>query len=163
MDKPTVYVESSIISNLTSRPGTHVTTFFLQQATRKWWKKERPNFQLFISDVVLAEICKGDAQASRRRVRAVRNLRILEYGPNIFPLADLLIKKHLLPPKAVEDAIHIAIASYFGMDYLLTWNCRHIANSSIFLPLQSTIEQAGFRCPMMTTPNLLISTKEANQ
>ena len=120
MDKPTVYIETSIISNLTSRPSVHVRTLALQQATRFWWRHERPKYRLFTSNLVIEEIKRGNEEASRRRMVAIQDLAILEITPDMIPLANLLVKKHLLPPKAMEDAIHIAIGGYYAIDYLLT-------------------------------------------
>lgn len=149
---PGVYIETSIISNLTSKPSLNVRTLALQQETRLWWKHRRQRFRLFISSLVRDEIGRGDPEARLKRLHVIEGIEELEIVPEILKLARKLIEKNLLPVKAVDDAVHIATAAFHGIDYLLTWNCTHIANNSTFPRVRDTIENEGYRCPMMTTP-----------
>lgn len=129
MQKPTVYVETTIISFLTSRPSRDLSVLWYQQTTRDWWETCRDNFHLYISDVVYDEIAMGDISASALRLEAVRGMELLHITPQAEDLAQALLDHHSLPKKASTDALHIALAAYHGMDFLLTWNCKHIANA----------------------------------
>lgn len=100
-------------------------------ATRSWWDNRRSQFALYISQVVLDEVARGDAQMAARRLELLRDLPLLEVDLAVQNLAAQLLSQSNLPPKASDDALHIAVATVYGLDYLLTWNCKHIANAQI--------------------------------
>ncbi len=151
-NKPTVYVETSIISFLTSRPSRDLSIWWYQQTTRDWWETSRENFQLYISYPVYIEISQGDVSASALRLEAVRGIELLRTTSEVEDLAQELLESHSLPAKAATDALHIAIAACYGMDFLLTWNCKHIANPFSERLFQKIITQNGYRYPVITTP-----------
>ncbi|MGL4943948.1 MAG: type II toxin-antitoxin system VapC family toxin [Thermoguttaceae bacterium] len=152
LSKPTVYLESSVISMLAARPSNNVLTLAMQRHTHQWWNEERRHCELFVSATVLDEIRRGDASASQERMAIVQGLPILRHEPQIQRLADVLVLRHLLPKKALEDALHIATAAHYGINYLLTWNCTHIANSTNFRRIAKTIRESGFQAPVLCTP-----------
>jgi predicted nucleic acid-binding protein len=154
--KPSVYLETSFISMLTSRPATHVTTAGMQQFSLLWWEKCRNEFRLFVSDLVYDEITRGDSEAAAKRVKAIENIPVLEVIPDVVRLADEIITKHAFPKKAAEDALHVACAAVHGIDYMMTWNCRHIANETRKPLIERLIQDRGFKPPTLTTPQLLL-------
>lgn len=149
---PKVYIETSIIGYLTSRPSRDLITAANQQLTRDWWIKERGKYDLFSSTVVLKEINLGDKDASVERVEAIGLIPILDLRESDIELAQALVKKYLLPKKAATDALHIAVATTREMDYLLTWNCRHIANAAMRKPIEEFLKSKGYRSPTICTP-----------
>ena len=125
--KPKVYIETTIPSYLTAWPSRDLVRAAHQQLTQEWWQI-RDRFELFVFQVVLREANDGDQEAAERRVQAIEHFTVLRLTDEATTLARTLIKEGPLPDKAVLDALHIAIAVTSGMDYLLTWNCTHIAN-----------------------------------
>jgi predicted nucleic acid-binding protein len=125
----TVYVETSILSYLTARPSRDLLAAAHQQVTREWWDGRRKRFEVFISPLVEREARRGDPAAAQRRGAALHGLAMLEIVEDAYDLAAALISEGALPPSAEDDATHIAMAAVHGIDYLLTWNCRHIDNA----------------------------------
>jgi len=157
MKKPTVYIETSIISFLTSRPTRDWTILWHQQTTREWWETCRENFHLYISDAVFDEIIMGDISASRLRVNAVKGIEVLISTPEAKNLARELMESHTLPPKAATDALHIALAACYNLDYLLTWNCKHIANPKFERTFENIIMQNGYKYPVIASPSQFLN------
>jgi hypothetical protein len=129
----------------------------MQQIIQHWWKHERHNYRLAISTLVREEISRGDPIASAKRLQAIQGIEVLEINREIRNLADMLVKKNMLPSKSKDDAIHIAATSFYGIDCLLTYNCKHISNINTIPQIQDTIKSAGYRCPIITLPQNLIS------
>jgi PIN domain len=123
--KPKVYVETTIVSYLTARPSRDLIIAAHQQLTQEWWKNRREQFDLFISQLVLQESGAGDQQAASERLAVLSPLPILELNQASLDLARELLDKRALPQKAELDSLHISVATVHGMEYLLTWNCRH--------------------------------------
>ena len=121
-------------------------------ATREWWDIRRPQFNLYISQVVLNEVARGDTEMATRRLEILRDFPLLEVSEAVQTLADLFLAKSSLPAKAADDALHIAIATVYGLDYLLTWNCKHIANAQIQKKLSQISNEAGYELPTICTP-----------
>ncbi len=155
MAKPSVYVETSVISYLASRPSRDVIVAGHQQITLEWWDA-RDDWRLFISPLVLREAGGGDAEAATRRLSFAQGLAVLPITDAAQTLATVLLAGAALPAKAAEDALHIAIAAVHRMEYLLTWNCRHIANASKRLMIATLCEQQGYRPPIICTPEELL-------
>ena len=153
--KPKIYVESSVISYLAGKPSRDIFVLAHQQLTQSWWSERKNNYDLFISPLVLIEIMRGDISAASDRKIAATGLPILDPKAEIESLAALLLKKGSLPPKAGDDALHIAWAACHDMDYLLTWNCTHIANATTRKTIEATIREAGFMIPTICTPEEL--------
>jgi len=150
--KPKVYLETTIPSLLTARTSRDVLIAGQQQATRDWWDDRRQHYQLFISGLVLAESRRGDAVAAKAREEVLAGCKVLEYSEVAQSLAREILQTHLLPSKAAVDAAHIAVAAVHGMDFLLTWNCRHIANAAIVDKVRAVCASAGYAPPVICTP-----------
>lgn len=150
--KPSVYIETSFVSYLTNRLSNDYLISAHQRVTRDWWERRRQLFELCISQVVSQEIREGDSQASSRRVQAVRDITELELTPKAVELAKDFVKKGALPSKAFNDALHVAIAAINGIDYILTWNCTHIANGEIIHVIMGICEEHEYKTPLIFTP-----------
>lgn len=161
--KPTVYLETTIPSFLTSRPSNDLILAGQQQLTLRWWSSRRRHYGLFISALVLAEAGKGDSSAARKRLAAIEGLPMLEIDPETIALADAILAVGLIPQQASADAGHIAVAARHGIDYLLTWNCKHIANAEIIRRLDQVIRDRGFRPPTVCTPTELFGGQNREQ
>ena len=127
----TVYIETSIIGYLTARPSNNLILMANLESTRQWWETRRDQFTLYISQIVLDEVARGDTEIATRRLEILRDFPLLEISEAVQNLAAQFLNRSNLPPKAADDALHIAAATVYGLDYLLTWNCRHIANAQI--------------------------------
>lgn len=157
--KRKIYVETSVISYLTARPSKTIIGAAHQQLTLAWWEK-RGQYELMVSEVVLRECGAGDSESAAKRLEFVRDLPLLLITEQAIKIAEDLIKQKIVPLKAIEDALHIAIATANGVDYLVTWNCRHIANPEIQRGIASYLEQIGAVLPFICTPEELLG--EAN-
>jgi hypothetical protein len=128
---PKLYLETSVISYLTARPSRDLILAAHQQITGDWWDFKRQNFQIFVSQLVIQEAGAGDSEAAQKRLQALENIPLLDLTPEVLALAKALLDDGILPTQAKEDALHLAVAAVHKMDFLLTWNCRHIANPDI--------------------------------
>ena len=153
--KPRLYLETTIPSYLASRPARDLIVAGHQQITREWWDKHRDRYRVFVSQLVLDEASAGDPDASRRRLKLLRGFPLLDIAPEVAWLASALLQSGTVPQKAASDAAHIAIAAVHGMDFLLTWNCVHIANAAITRALASICRKHGYECPVICTPEEL--------
>jgi predicted nucleic acid-binding protein len=122
------------------------------EATRIWWDVRRVQFDLYISQTVLDEVARGNVEMATRRLQMLRDFPLLEISKAVQSLADQFLMKSNLPPKAADDALHIAAATVYGLDYLLTWNCKHIANAQIQKKLFQISFDAGYELPTICTP-----------
>lgn len=155
MKTETVYVESSVISYLTGRPGSDIVITARQSMTVHWWHNKKRKFKLFISAMVIQEISKGDASAAQQRLDAIESLPLLETSEEALSLAEDLIAKGAIPANSEEDALHIGIAAAGGIDYLLTWNFRHINNAQTKGRIAAVVESRGLQCPVLCSPEEL--------
>ena len=153
--KPQVYVETSVVSYLTSRIARDVVTSENQLATRDWWQDAPNRFDLVVSELVIQEASAGDPTAVRDRLAAIASLRILEADKESAGLSRSLIRGHAMTPHAESDAVHVAIAVVNGVDYLATWNLRHIANRRLIPLIDKACRDRGYAPVMIRTPNQL--------
>ena len=109
-------------------------------------------FELYISQIVIDEVARGDSEIAAKRLEVLNNFPLLEVTEIVDELASEFIAKTNLPPKASDDAIHIAVATVNELDYLLTWNCKHIANAQIQRKLLDICNDFGYKLPMICTP-----------
>lgn len=123
----TVYIETSFLGYLTARSTRNLILAANIEVTREWWESRRNAFTIYISQVVLDEVARGDAEIAARRLEILSGLPLVELNQAVRDLAVQLLAQSNLPPKASDDAVHIAAATVHGLDYLLTWNCKHIA------------------------------------
>lgn len=154
--KQRVYLETTIVSYLTARPSRDLILAAHQEVTRQWWEERRGHFEIYVSQLVSDEAGRGDPEAARRRVELLRGVARLQATDEALGLARDLVKAYALPEQAVEDALHIAVAAVHGMDILMTWNCRHIANAELIPAICATIERWGHEPPMICTPDELM-------
>lgn len=152
-DKPRIYVESSTISYLTARPTEEPIRKAKQILTWRWWKW-RESFDLYISQTVMDEIEEGDTAAAALRVQAVRGIPILESISLVDTLVSALLRAGAVPVKVEADAVHIAYAAAHGMDYLITWNQKHIATDAKRRLIEAVLFEFGLRPPRLLTPEL---------
>lgn len=150
--KPKVYLETSIIGYLASRPSRDLIVAANQQSTQEWWEKQLPKVDVFISQLVVQEASSGDADAVTRRLKAIADFPLLDVSPEAIRLAERLIAENVIPKQAAEDALHIAVAAVNGMNYLLTWNLKHIANAVIRANVESVCRLNGYEPPVICTP-----------
>ena len=154
--KPRVYLETTIPSYLTAWASRDVVMAGHQQTTKQWWETRRQDFELFVSQFVIDEAGVGDPDAARRRLDALDHLALLDPSDDVYTLARALVARVPLPAKAAADALHIAIATVNGMDYLLTWNCAHIANATLRGPIEAVCRDNGYEPPAICTPEELM-------
>lgn len=154
--KPKVYVETSVVSYLTARPTNDLRAMANQTATVEWWENQRPKYDLVISEFVLAEASLGHPEAAERRSAAMMGLSELRATEAVRILGKELIKRGALPAKAEMDAYHVAIAAVNGIEYLLTWNCTHIANAHTRPKIEATCRALGYEPPIICTPDELM-------
>lgn len=154
--RPKVYVETTIVSYLAARPSRDLITAAHQQITQDWWENRRTDFDLYISQLVVQEASAGDEQAIRQRQSILEEFPLLELNVSALALAQRLISDGVLPAKAVGDALHIAVATVHGMDYLLTWNIKHLANAAIRSGITATCRTQGYEPPVICTPEELL-------
>ena len=158
-----IYIECTIPSYVVARPARDLIQAAHQQLTRDWWDLQREKHELFTSQVVLDEISSGEAAMARQRIELMAEITLLDLTEEANALTKQILGSGLLPATADRDAAHIALATVHGMDILLTWNCRHIANASIVGRLRRLVEKQGHTLPEIYTPDELMGiTYEQN-
>ncbi|MBE9061426.1 type II toxin-antitoxin system VapC family toxin [cf. Phormidesmis sp. LEGE 11477] len=152
----TVCIETSILGYLTARSTKNLILAANMEVTKDWWELRRNNFALYTSEAVLAEVMRGDSEIASQRLEILRSFPLLALNQAVQGLAVQFLARSNLPPKAKIDAIHIAAATVHSMDYLLTWNCKHIANAQIQRKLAEISLDCGFVLPVLCTPTELM-------
>lgn len=154
--KPTVYIETTVISYLTSRLSRDLRMAAHQQSTQDWWRDRRQDFTLYASQLVVQEASRGDQSAAQLRLAEINKLELLDTTDEVLFLAKTLIDNTLIPQGASEDAVHIAVATVNGIDYLLTWNLKHIANATLRGRVEAQCRAEGYEPPIICTPEELM-------
>jgi predicted nucleic acid-binding protein len=153
--KPTVYIETTIVSYLTAWPSRDVHRLSHQIRTQDWWAKDRSAFELYTSQYTIDEVVRGDPVAAQERLRALQDLPLLAVGPAVDRLAEAVAAGLQIPRRARTDAFHLAVAAVHGVSFLLTWNCRHLANPALRDTIEETCNRHGFVAPQVATPEQL--------
>jgi hypothetical protein len=153
----TVYIETSIVSYLVAKPSRDAVTAWRQRLTREWWIEQRGQFVCVISPEVIAEAVAGDAAFAEQRKAALRELPLVSGGKESAELAADLMGHNLFPPNARADALHLAIATCAAVDYLLTWNYRHLANAVILRRVENFLRRQRLKLPRVCTPEELMA------
>lgn len=153
--KRRIYVETSVISYLTARPSKTIVGAAHQQITLAWWEL-RSDYELLVSQSVWQECAAGDPVAAQKRLAALEGISVLAVSQDMIRLAESLIEQAIIPARAIEDALHIAVSTLHHVDFLLTWNCRHIANPVIQEKIAVYLEQLGLFLPIICTPEELL-------
>lgn len=147
-----VYIETSIPSYLTARPSSDLRVAAWQQLTTQWWEESRHDFLIFTSELVLTEVSAGNTEAAKRRIHILKDIQRLIIDDEVERLAAQLVHEKTVPFSANADAIHIAVAAVHRIDYLLTWNFRHIDNAAKKPAMRFVCSNLGYRCPEICTP-----------
>ncbi|MCR9295922.1 MAG: type II toxin-antitoxin system VapC family toxin [bacterium] len=152
----TVYIETSVVSYLRQRPSPQVVMAAHQLLTHKWWDTERTNYELVVSQYVIDEASAGDPTLAAERLQSLDGIPLLPDAPEITQIAKEIISRAILPAKAQVDALHIATVAHHRIQYLLTWNCKHIANAKILPRIHQVLTDAGVPIPVICTPEELL-------
>ncbi|MGI8978039.1 MAG: type II toxin-antitoxin system VapC family toxin [Pirellulaceae bacterium] len=152
----TVYIETSIISYLRPTPSSQVVAAARQIITRRWWDGERQNYDLVTSQYVVDEAADGDSTLAADRLKALDGIPLLPIDPQLGGIAAAIMSRAILPPKAQVEALHIAITAHHHIDYLLTWNCTHIANARILPRIRDVLSELGCFIPIICTPEEMV-------
>jgi hypothetical protein len=158
--KPKLYLETTIPSYLASRPSRDLIVAGHQQLTKDWWEKRSHAFELYVSQLVVDEAGAGDPDAAFERLKIIRGLPSLDLTSEVGLLSAALLRSGYVPRKAATDAAHIALAAVHGVDFLLTWNCVHIANAVVSRALARVCREQGHECPVICTPEELLGQLE---
>ena len=154
-----VYIETTFVSYLTARPSRDLIVAGHQQITRDWWDTRRADYELCVSQLVFQEAADGDAEAAQERLQLLAAMTMLEISEAAVSLAEELIRAGALPAKAGNDALHISIAATQSVPYLLTWNCRHMANATLRAQIEAICASKGFKAPIICTPEEMMEAK----
>ena len=157
----TVYIETSIVSYLRQRASSQVVMAARQLLTHQWWVHERANYDLVISQYVIDEASAGDATLAAERLQSLEGIPLLPLDPDIALIADEIMARAILPPKARTDALHIAIVAHHRIQYLLTWICRHIANAKILPRIREVLTDLFIPIPIICTPEEMLADDSA--
>jgi predicted nucleic acid-binding protein len=152
--KPKVYLETTIPSYLTAWRSPDLVMAANQETTKEWWDNCE-QFDLYISALVIQEVSAGDPSAAKRRLEKLEGISELDVTAEVEIFASKLLEKIPLPSKAKVDALHISVATINGMDYLLTWNCTHIANAKLRPQIEALCRECGYEPPTICTPQEL--------
>ena len=156
MEKPTVYVETTIPSYLVAEPSRDVVVAGHQRTTHDWWKTAGERFDLLISDVVYEELTRGDSGIAARRLELVRSLPVLVSDAKVERLANMYVAELGLVGRALNDVPHVGFAVAYEVDYLVTWNCAHLANAIVVRKLREVNGRLGLWMPIICTPEELL-------
>ncbi|MBT7067152.1 MAG: type II toxin-antitoxin system VapC family toxin [Verrucomicrobia bacterium] len=154
--KPSVYLETSVISYLTGRPSRDLIVAGHQQITSEWWVKVLPSVDVFVSELVLDEAARGDGDAAAQRLARIESMPLLEAVDEVDGLARVYADALGLPEKALADAYHMALATWHGMDYVVSWNCKHIASGRVQRVLMDANDTMDLQTPILCTPEELM-------
>ncbi|MBI5386602.1 MAG: type II toxin-antitoxin system VapC family toxin [Verrucomicrobia bacterium] len=151
-----LYLETTIPSYYVARPSKNAITAARQKVTHHWWAKRLRDFEVFISDVVIDEVALGEPAMAKRRLELLKPFPRLAATSESEALTETLLTSGVLPAKASRDAAHIAVSAAHAMHFLLTWNCRHIANAELLRKEEEVCRNHGFQCPVVCTPDELM-------
>ena len=155
-DRPTVYLETTVVSYLTAKPSRDVVAAGHQQSTQDWWEDRRPDFRVVASQLVLQESGRGNMPAAQRRLDILKSVELLEITPEATTLARALVENGVVPDTSLEDALHVAIAVVNGCKYLVTWNYRHLASAGVRARIEAFCREKGYEPAIICTPEELM-------
>ena len=147
-----IYIETTIPSfYYTARTDTQ--SLARMDWTREWWDTFSPKSELFSSAPVIVELERGTREAEKnQRLALIQGLELLEVTTEVREVARIYVEQLLMPQDAAGDALHLALASYYGVDVLLTWNCKHLANPNKFGHINKVNDELQLAVPLLTTP-----------
>jgi predicted nucleic acid-binding protein len=159
--KKNVYIESSVVSYLAARPSRDLVIAGHQVSTAEWWREYRDQYEVFISPLVVEEISAGDPTAAAKRLEAVNGIASLSISEEAEAIAEALLSAKAVPANSSRDALHIAISATQGIDYLLTWNFKHINNASTRILVTNVVSKFGLVCAVLCSPEELMGEDDA--
>ena len=161
--KPRIYIDTSVVSYLTAKPGRDAVVLARQIVTAEWWSVASLRYELVVSDFVLEEAAQGDPDAARRRLDAIEELISVDVDdPALEKLAKALTERRALPVSARFDALHIAAAACNGVEFLVTWNYKHLANPEQLEFVEQVCAESGYRAPRIVTPDQLAGAAQGD-
>lgn len=157
---PTVYIETTIPSYYFDERSALANEI---ARTREWWDEERDSYGCYVSAVVLEELSTGDYPYKTQCLTLVESLPVLALTSEVRDIADVYLRRGLMPKQPIADALHLALASHYKLDYLLTWNCRHLANANKIRPLENLNQGMGLPVPILATPQMLYPLEKRDE
>ena len=155
--KPKVYIETSVVSYLTSRPSRDLIVAAHQALTVDWWRHGLPRYRAVISQFVLDEAAAGDPEAARARMEALASFALVDAPAGAIERVSIaLMSRHALPADARYDALHVAVCACAGVDFLATWNYKHLANANKVALVEQVCRECGYEPPRIVTPSELM-------
>lgn len=158
----TIYIETTIVGHIAGRIHRDALVAARQRATRNWWRDEASKYTVLISQLVLDECSDGDPAAVAERLEVVKDTDLIESSAEVDELVDALIAGNAIPVSEPRDAFHIAIAAVNGVNYLLTWNFKHIANASLRGRIEQICRDVGYDPPVICTPDELMGSDDGS-
>jgi len=156
MDKPTLYMETTIPSFLLADPSRDLVASGRQQITRDWWRRDHARFDVFISETVREEACRGDRAAAAKRREFLEQFPVLAANTEVRRLTGLYLEQHIVPAEKPGDAVHLALTVAHRVQLLCTWNFKHLANAWVLQRLRNLNEKQGLFTPQVCTPEELL-------
>jgi len=156
----TVYVETTVIGHVAGRIHPDPLIAPRQYFARRWWPELLSQYRVVISQLVIDECSEGDAGAAGERLELLKNLELLDVYEDVQRLADALVAGKAVPESQPRDALHIAIAAFYGVEYLVSWNFRHIVNAAIRSRIEAICREAGFEPPIICTSEELAAEED---
>lgn len=152
--KPTVFIETTVPS-FYFETRRHSKQIIWRESTRRWWEQSRPQFHVVTSRAVIAEVDNTPEPKRSQMLALLEQIDVLAEPSGVRELAEYYISQHVMPAGALGDALHLAFASMHGADFLLTWNCKHLANARKFKHIQVINDRLGLTSPVICTPDIL--------
>jgi len=155
----TVYLETTVVGNIAGRLHPDPKIAAWQQVTREWWATAPDRYHLFVSQLTLDECGEGDPDAAKERIDLIKDVNLIEPSNDVEKLAHLLVNRLAVPASEPRDALHISIAAVNGVQFIATWNFKHILNPHLQIKIASTCREGGFNPPVICTPQQLLETE----
>ncbi len=154
--KESIYIETSVVSYYVSKPSRDIIVLAHQQITSEWWPMAVKRFDAYVSEVVIVEAAAGNKESAQQRLKELKGIPSLALTEKVEKIAQIYMEKLSISQKALRDAAHLAVASVHDIDYLVTWNCAHLANGEIIKKLLKINEKLGINTPVICTPEELM-------
>lgn len=155
-----VYVETTVVGNIAGRLHPDPKIAARQQVTREWWTTAPDRYDLYVSEITIEECGDGDPDAAKERLELVRNIDLIETSPKAEELAELLVNRLAVPASQPRDALHIAIATVNAVQFIVTWNFKHILNPHLQTKIANACREGGYEPPVICTPQQLLETED---
>jgi predicted nucleic acid-binding protein len=158
---PRVYIETTIPS-FYHEFRTEPEMLARRAWTREWWDERRSDFDLVTSEAVIDELAKGDFPQKNDALALIEKVPLVDIDEASADIVEAYIKHHVMPADPAGDALHLALASEHRCDFLLTWNCKHLANANKFAHIRRINGILGLFVPLLVTPLELLGETESS-